>query len=106
MPPKGPEVDHRNTEALDGSPATEAGKPRRPARSRRGRGASHVVRARESRAHGEGRQEVGTHPEPEEGSVDADHQADKAWLLSVQRKLYQWSREPPGYAMTSGEPDA
>jgi retron-type reverse transcriptase len=25
--------------------------------------------------------------------VDSDHQADKAWLLSVQRKLYQWSRQ-------------
>ena len=28
-----------------------------------------------------------------EKSVDADARADKAWLLSVQRKLYQWSRE-------------
>jgi len=27
--------------------------------------------------------------------VDSDHQADKAWLLSVQRKLYQWSRQHP-----------
>jgi retron-type reverse transcriptase len=27
--------------------------------------------------------------------VDSDHQADKAWLLSVQRKLYQWSRQNP-----------
>jgi RNA-directed DNA polymerase len=25
--------------------------------------------------------------------VDSDHQADKAWLLSVQRKLYQWGRQ-------------
>ena len=25
--------------------------------------------------------------------MDSDHQADKAWLLSVQRKLYQWSRQ-------------
>lgn len=96
MPPKGSEVDHRNAEALDGSPATEAGKPRRLAMNRRGRGASHVVRARESRVHGEGRQEVGTHPKSEERSVDADQQADKAWLLDVQRKLYQWSRDNPG----------
>ena len=31
---------------------------------------------------------------PEE-SVDTDAKADKAWLLGVQRKLYQWSRENP-----------
>jgi len=27
--------------------------------------------------------------------VDTDAKADKAWLLGVQRKLYQWSREHP-----------
>ena len=27
--------------------------------------------------------------------MDSDHQADKAWLLGVQRKLYQWSRQHP-----------
>jgi RNA-directed DNA polymerase len=27
--------------------------------------------------------------------VDSDHRADAAWLLNVQRKLYQWSREHP-----------
>ncbi len=32
---------------------------------------------------------------PEEQSVDSDYQADKAWLLNVQRKLYQWSLENP-----------
>jgi len=31
---------------------------------------------------------------PEE-SVDTDARTDKAWLLGVQRKLYQWSRENP-----------
>jgi RNA-directed DNA polymerase len=31
---------------------------------------------------------------PEE-SVDTDAKADTAWLLGVQRKLYQWSREHP-----------
>jgi group II intron reverse transcriptase/maturase len=30
--------------------------------------------------------------------VDSDQQADKAWLLSVQRKLYQWSRDNPDEA--------
>jgi RNA-directed DNA polymerase len=27
--------------------------------------------------------------------VDTDHQADEAWILSVQRKLYQWSKANP-----------
>jgi len=27
--------------------------------------------------------------------VDSDERADEAWLLSVQRKLYQWSRNNP-----------
>ena len=33
---------------------------------------------------------------PEEQSVDSDYQADKVWLLSVQKKLYRWSLENPG----------
>ncbi len=57
-------------------------------------GASVVVRGRESRPHGKGGQEVDTLSMTEK-SVDADARADKAWLLSVQRKLYQWSREHP-----------
>lgn len=32
---------------------------------------------------------------PEEQSVDSDYQADRVWLLSVQRKLYQWSLGNP-----------
>jgi hypothetical protein len=95
MSPKDPKVDHRNVEALDGSPTLEVGKPRRPAKGRRGKGASPVVRARESRAQGEGRQGVGTQPQPEERTVDSVQQADKTWLLGVQRKLYQWSRDNP-----------
>ena len=31
----------------------------------------------------------------EEPSVDTDDQADEAWLLSIQRKLYQWSEANP-----------
>jgi len=31
----------------------------------------------------------------EERSVDTDHQADEAWILGVQRKLYQWSKAHP-----------
>ena len=29
--------------------------------------------------------------------MDTDQRADRAWLLGVQRKLYQWSREPPDF---------
>lgn len=28
--------------------------------------------------------------------MDMDRQADEAWILNVQRKLYQWSQENPG----------
>src|SRR5215813_14109709 len=59
-------------------------------------GACAVVRARESRAHGEGRQGNDGAVKTEEASMDLDDQADEAWLLSVQRKLYQWSRTHPG----------
>ena len=39
--------------------------------------------------------------------MDMDRQADEAWILSVQRKLYQWSKAgTPNFAMSSGEPDA
>ena len=98
MPPKGSTVDHRNTGTLERPPTTEVGKPRRPAVDVRGGGAPGVVRARESRVHGDRGQEVGTHPKPEKRSVDSDQQADRAWLLSVQRKLYQWSRANPDEA--------
>ena len=27
--------------------------------------------------------------------MDTDHQADEAWVLNVQRKLYQWSKTNP-----------
>src|ERR1700745_3582874 len=61
----------------------------------RGDGACGVVRTRESRVHGEGRQGTDRVAMTEESSMDLDDQADEAWLLSVQRKLYQWSRTHP-----------
>jgi RNA-directed DNA polymerase len=79
----------------DRSPVEETGKPRRPAMRDREGGASVVVGARESRAHGKGRQGVGTPLKPEERSADTDHQADWTWLLSVQKRLYQRSRKHP-----------
>ena len=84
-------------------PVTKTGYPQRPGMDTDRDGASVVVGARESRVHGEGRQEVRALQKPEERSVDSGHQADKAWLLSVQKKLY---KRIPEYAMTSGEPDA
>jgi RNA-directed DNA polymerase len=76
-------------------PAPEAGYPRRSGKDAHEDGALVVVGARESRAHGEGGQRVGQPLAPEQWSVDSDQQA-KAWLLSVQRKLYQWSKANPG----------
>lgn len=60
-----------------------------------GDGACVVVRARESRVHGEGGQGTDRVVKMEEPSMDLDDQSDEAWLLSVQRKLYQWSRTHP-----------
>lgn len=77
------------------SPIAEMGKPRRPVRDAGGGGVSVVVGAQESCVQGEGKQGVGTLQKPEERPVDSDHQADNAWLLNVQMKLYQWSREHP-----------
>ncbi len=58
-------------------------------------GACVVVRARESRAHGKGRQGTDRIAKTEEPPVDSGDQADEAWLLSIQSKLYQWSRTNP-----------
>jgi RNA-directed DNA polymerase len=77
----------------DASPVTDTGYPRRTGMGHHRDGARVVVRGRESRPHGEGEQGIDRRARPQERSVDSDHQADKAWLLSVQRKLYQWSRQ-------------
>src|SRR5262249_40406146 len=95
VPPKDPKVVGRNMGTPSRPPATDAGYLRRPVKVSKEDGASVVVRARESRAHGEGRQSVGTLRVPEGRPVDSGHQADRAWLLSVQTKLYQWSRKHP-----------
>ena len=87
------------------SPVMDTGYPRRTGMGRHGDGACVVVRGRESRPHGEGEQGIDQRSKTEERSVDSDHQADKAWLLGVQRKLYQWSR-PPDFTVVPGEPDA
>jgi len=42
------------------------------------------------------RYHVGLHKERQ--AVDTDYQADKAWLLNIQRKLYMWSRNHPDAA--------
>lgn len=104
MPPKDSKVEDRNMGTCSRPPATEAGYPRRPGKDGGRGGVSVVVGARESRAHepsavqGEGGQEVRTLQKPEQRPVDSGHQADQAWLLSVQTKLYQWNREQPAEA--------
>ncbi|MEE8241163.1 MAG: group II intron reverse transcriptase/maturase [Nitrospirales bacterium] len=60
-----------------------------------GGGACVVVGARESRVQGEGGQGTDRFAATEEPSVDSDDQAEEAWLLGIQSKLYQWSRTNP-----------
>src|SRR3954470_24003038 len=63
--------------------------PRRPATVGSGGGACVVVGARESRVQGKGRQGTDRRAKTEETPVDSGDQADEAWLLGIQRKLYQ-----------------
>jgi RNA-directed DNA polymerase len=95
MSSKDSQVEHRNMGTRDCPPAAQTGYPWRPGMDRRGGGASVVVRARESRAHGEGKQDVDALAVAEETPVDSGDQDEQSWLLSVQRKLHQWSREHP-----------
>ena len=92
MAPTDSVVRERNVGTQSHPPGTDPGYPRRPVTGAVGGGASVVVRARESRVHGEGEQRAGRASKPEERFVDSNHQADKAWLLNVPRKLYQWSQ--------------
>jgi hypothetical protein len=64
---------------LNGRSGTDPSYPRRPAIAGSGDGACVVVRVRESRAHGEGRQGTGRFAKTEEPPVDSGDQADEAW---------------------------
>jgi len=75
----------------------DPGKPPSPVRSAARDGASVVVRARESRVHGEGRQSTRAAPRPQGKAMYVASQSDKDWLLNVQRKLYTRSQENPAY---------
>ena len=74
---------------------TNPGKPPSQATSRPRGGASVVVRARESRVHGEGRQQVDTAGKPQGKAMYVASSSDKDWLLNVQRKLYarSWGKD-------------
>ena len=76
-------------------PATETGYPWKTGEGRIRDGAFVVVRDRESRSHGEGRQGNDKFSMAEKQSMDLDFKADNAWVLSVQRKLYRWSKANP-----------
>ena len=92
-PPKGPWVFDRNAGTRSRSPARSTlASSRSRAMGDRGDGASVVVGGRESRSHGEGKQASRSACSKEKRAVDTDHQADKAWLLDTQRKLYTWSQ--------------
>src|SRR5262249_59059586 len=72
-------------------------KPPSPVMSRTRGGASVVVRARESRAHGEGRQQMRTHPAPLGKAMYVAFKLDLSWLQTEQRKLYARSMQSAEY---------
>ncbi len=83
--------EHGNSNLSAG--VTHSGKLPRPATTRVEGGASVVVRARESRAHGEGRQSIdGAQAAPGQTAYAA-LQSDKDWLRNVQHVLHRRSRE-------------
>jgi len=65
--------------------------------SQAGGGASGVVRARESRAHGDRRQSVSAASKPQGKAMYVAPASDKTWLLTEQRKLHERSRKEPDY---------
>lgn len=95
MPSKDSKVKKRNLGTCSQSPARKAGYRQRSGMIENEGGACVVVRDRESRLHGEGVQGIDTFSTTEKQSMDLDFKADYAWVLSVQRKLYQWSKANP-----------
>ena len=95
MSSKDSKVKKRNLGTCSHSPVRKTGYQQRPGMSKNKGGACVVVRDRESRLHGEGGQGIDTSSMAEEQSMDLDFKADYAWVLSVQRKLYQWSKANP-----------
>jgi group II intron reverse transcriptase/maturase len=95
MPSKDSKVRNRNVGTRSLSPVRKTGYRRRPEKKENEGGASVVVRERENRLHGEGWQGTDNFSMAEKQSMDLDFRADAAWLLSVQRKVYQWSKANP-----------
>ena len=95
MPSKDSKVKKRNLGTCSLSPVGKTGYRQRPGMIENEGGACVVVRDRESRSHGEGGQGIDTSSMTEKQSMDLDFKADYAWVLGVQRKLYQWSKANP-----------
>lgn len=95
MPSKDSQVNNRNMGTGSDSPVRKTGYRQRLGKGHSQGGVRVVVRERESRSHGEGGQGIYTLSKPEKRAMDLAHQADYAWVLNVQRKLYQWSQKHP-----------
>ena len=95
MPSKDSQVNNRNMGTESDPPVRKTGYRQRLGKGHPQGGVRVVVRERESRLHGEGEQGIGTTSKPEKRAMDLAHQADYAWVLSVQQKLYQWSQKHP-----------
>src|SRR5262249_4784412 len=96
-PSKAPRVSAVNMGTSIRAPGREPGKPSSQAMSRTRGGASVVVGARESRAHGEGRQWMGTASKPAGKATYVATRSDKDWLRIEQTKLYGCSWKNPDY---------
>jgi RNA-directed DNA polymerase len=97
-PPTAPRVNPMNARTPIRAPRTaKRGNPPSPERSRTGGGASVVVGARESRAHGEGGQSAGTAPASRGKVMYMASSSERNWLLNVQRRLYRKSWNESGY---------
>jgi RNA-directed DNA polymerase len=97
-PPTAPRVNPMNDRTSIRAPRkAKRGNPPSPERSRTGGGASVVVGARESRAHGEGGQSTGTVPASPGKATYVAPASDRRWLLNVQGRLYRQSWKESGY---------
>lgn len=95
MPSKDSKVKNWNVGTRSSPPVRNTGYRQRPGKEKHEGGASIVVRDPESRLQGEGWQGIDALLKTGKKSMDLDYQADYAWVLSVQRKLYQWSKTNP-----------
>jgi hypothetical protein len=88
-------LEHGNLDP--GAGPAKLGKLPSPVTSRTRNGVPVVVRARESRAQGEGGQQRSANPKPQGEATYVASELDKSWLLIEQRKAYARSMQEPDF---------